>query len=261
MKKIVCEMCEGMEFVKENGMFVCQECGMKYSLEEAKMLMREVNSEEGKNIPVKKNPTNAIVEQKPVVVEGEAKDERSEELQRDEDDIDQKDEEIDENEVEKPASKEPLEKKKEKPDVLFFIALGICVLFFFISIKACTGAVAPENIDSSANLALLAIGAIQIIAGLIIYKITNDRRKKICPNCGEARIHHREYLHTTEQYKKGSTSTGFTGETLAYTHHYHDSYICPNCGETFEEDVKESGGEIVEDAMGTHDRRRPPKEF
>lgn len=42
MKKIICEMCEGTEFVKENGTFVCQECGMKYSVEEAKKLMREV---------------------------------------------------------------------------------------------------------------------------------------------------------------------------------------------------------------------------
>ena len=42
MKKIVCELCEGSEFVKEGGMFVCQGCGTKYSLEEAKSMMKEV---------------------------------------------------------------------------------------------------------------------------------------------------------------------------------------------------------------------------
>lgn len=42
MKKIVCELCEGTEFSKENGVFVCQGCGTKYSLEEAKNMMREV---------------------------------------------------------------------------------------------------------------------------------------------------------------------------------------------------------------------------
>lgn len=41
MKRIVCEMCEGTEFVKENGFFVCQMCGTKYSLDEAKKMMIE----------------------------------------------------------------------------------------------------------------------------------------------------------------------------------------------------------------------------
>lgn len=43
MKQIVCEMCEGTEFLKDDGMFVCQNCGTKYSLEEAKKLMVEVS--------------------------------------------------------------------------------------------------------------------------------------------------------------------------------------------------------------------------
>ena len=42
MKKIICELCEGTEFTKEGGMFVCQGCGTKYSLEEAKSMMKEV---------------------------------------------------------------------------------------------------------------------------------------------------------------------------------------------------------------------------
>ena len=42
MKKIVCELCEGTEFTKEGGFFVCSGCGTKYSLEEAKAMMKEV---------------------------------------------------------------------------------------------------------------------------------------------------------------------------------------------------------------------------
>ncbi|MBQ4066997.1 MAG: hypothetical protein IJD22_05070 [Clostridia bacterium] len=39
MKKIVCEMCQGSDFTKQSGEFICNGCGMKYSLEEAKALM------------------------------------------------------------------------------------------------------------------------------------------------------------------------------------------------------------------------------
>lgn len=36
-----CELCGGTEFVKSEGMFVCQECGTKYSPEDAQKLMQE----------------------------------------------------------------------------------------------------------------------------------------------------------------------------------------------------------------------------
>ena len=41
MKAIVCEMCGGHELLKEDGVFVCQHCGTKYSPEEARKLMIE----------------------------------------------------------------------------------------------------------------------------------------------------------------------------------------------------------------------------
>ena len=41
MKKLVCEMCEGTDFLKDGGVFVCQTCGCKYSLEEAKKMMSD----------------------------------------------------------------------------------------------------------------------------------------------------------------------------------------------------------------------------
>jgi len=39
MKQIVCEMCGSADLVKQDGMYVCQNCGTKYSVEEAKKLM------------------------------------------------------------------------------------------------------------------------------------------------------------------------------------------------------------------------------
>ena len=42
MKKMICEICESQKIKKENGVFVCQDCGTEYSLEEAKNLLREI---------------------------------------------------------------------------------------------------------------------------------------------------------------------------------------------------------------------------
>lgn len=41
MQKLRCEMCGGPDLIKQDGVFVCQNCGMKYSLEEAKRMMIE----------------------------------------------------------------------------------------------------------------------------------------------------------------------------------------------------------------------------
>ena len=41
MKQLTCEMCGGTDLVKDGGVFVCQTCGCKYSVEEAKKMMVE----------------------------------------------------------------------------------------------------------------------------------------------------------------------------------------------------------------------------
>ena len=41
MKRLVCEMCGGSDLVKQDGVFVCQNCGTKYSVEEARKMMVE----------------------------------------------------------------------------------------------------------------------------------------------------------------------------------------------------------------------------
>ena len=39
MKKLACEMCGSIDLLKQDGVYVCQFCGMKYSVEEAKKMM------------------------------------------------------------------------------------------------------------------------------------------------------------------------------------------------------------------------------
>ena len=41
MKQVKCEMCGSTDMMKQNGVFVCQSCGMKYSVEDAKKMMIE----------------------------------------------------------------------------------------------------------------------------------------------------------------------------------------------------------------------------
>ena len=41
MKRIVCEMCGSSDVIKQDGLFVCQSCWTKYSVEEAKKMMIE----------------------------------------------------------------------------------------------------------------------------------------------------------------------------------------------------------------------------
>ena len=41
MKQLTCEMCGSTDLMKQEGVFVCQTCGMKYSIEEAKKMMIE----------------------------------------------------------------------------------------------------------------------------------------------------------------------------------------------------------------------------
>lgn len=44
MKQLTCEMCGSTNLMKQDGVFVCQSCGTKYSIEEAKKMMVEVDN-------------------------------------------------------------------------------------------------------------------------------------------------------------------------------------------------------------------------
>lgn len=41
MKPLICEMCGNSDLIKNEGVFVCQSCGVKYSIEEARKMMIE----------------------------------------------------------------------------------------------------------------------------------------------------------------------------------------------------------------------------
>jgi hypothetical protein len=56
MKKMVCEICGSQSIKKENGVFVCQDCGTEYSLEEAKKLLTEVEEKTSDAIQIKSDP-------------------------------------------------------------------------------------------------------------------------------------------------------------------------------------------------------------
>ena len=56
MKTIVCEMCGSHDVVKQDGMYVCQNCATKYSVEEAKKLFAEVESSNGEVIHDTESP-------------------------------------------------------------------------------------------------------------------------------------------------------------------------------------------------------------
>lgn len=52
MKRLICEMCGGSDLVKQDGVFVCQNCGTKYTVEEAKKMMVEGTVEVQGNVQV-----------------------------------------------------------------------------------------------------------------------------------------------------------------------------------------------------------------
>ena len=52
MKQLKCEMCGSADLIKQDGVFVCQSCGCKYSVEEAKKMMVEVSGSVSIETPV-----------------------------------------------------------------------------------------------------------------------------------------------------------------------------------------------------------------
>ena len=43
MKQLTCEVCGGNDLLKQEGVFVCQSCGCKYSADEVKKLMVQIS--------------------------------------------------------------------------------------------------------------------------------------------------------------------------------------------------------------------------
>lgn len=60
MKQLTCEMCGGTELIKQDGVFVCQNCGTKYSVDDAKKMMIEIDGTVEVTGTVKVDHTNKI---------------------------------------------------------------------------------------------------------------------------------------------------------------------------------------------------------
>ena len=60
MKQLTCELCGSTNIVKQDGMFICQECGTKYSLEEAKKLLVEIDAPAAAPAPSKTDNSGLI---------------------------------------------------------------------------------------------------------------------------------------------------------------------------------------------------------
>lgn len=43
MKQLTCEVCGGNDLLKQDGVFICQSCGCKYSPDEVKKLMVQIS--------------------------------------------------------------------------------------------------------------------------------------------------------------------------------------------------------------------------
>ena len=54
MKQLTCELCGSTELIKQDGFFVCQDCGCKYTLEEAKKMMLGSATASGNNEKIEK---------------------------------------------------------------------------------------------------------------------------------------------------------------------------------------------------------------
>ena len=158
--------------------------------------------------------------------------------------------------------KKPLENRKDliaklKKDPIFILT-AICLLVFLIGLI-----LALVLKDSSVgNDLLFASGIIEIIATIILYKVTERRVRMTCPSCGTKREHHRQYLGTSDKITSGNDMKHGVYKKTEYTHKYHDSYVCPNCGETMEENITRGGGRFISYADGyVLDNRSEPKEF
>lgn len=76
MKQLTCEMCGSTDLMKQDGVFVCQSCGCKYSVEEAKKMMVEGTVEVTGTVRVddssaKKEQINNYLEMAKTALDGE----------------------------------------------------------------------------------------------------------------------------------------------------------------------------------------------
>ncbi|WP_405381537.1 TFIIB-type zinc finger domain-containing protein [Phascolarctobacterium sp.] len=77
MKAIVCELCGSNDIIKQDGLFVCQHCGTKYTTEEAKKLLGVVKIDKTEEI----NKQSALQDEQ--VIETQKKKQKIEQARKD----------------------------------------------------------------------------------------------------------------------------------------------------------------------------------
>ena len=256
MKSFVCDLCNGTKFTKFGGCFVCEQCGVQYSVDEMRKLMRDIPNESvSAPSPARQEPTPDVdrVPQPIVTVEKAPPVNEPVIAPPDPTPHPASNKPHQDNKADKLAK----EKKKKKIKIIILSAIAALVLGFFVFalILACN----PKS--TVGNTLLILSGILELLIAVILYKIMIHIERYRCPICAEKRVHHRHFVRTSEVDKDFANQGGRTFKTI-YTHHYHDTYVCPNCGETRHEQVTKGGGEYTELGSGViKDTRKPPKEF
>ena len=288
MKRYTCELCNGNQFAKSENFFVCQQCGIKYGVDEMKKLLSVSSDDSETPVESFKNEAESSLPEKPRV---ESTSEYSETV-RATPAVKHINEELDESAKRnnsargessafKPAVQETrapaktvnnkvnaannksalskikpyLKKIKVKHVILGALAL-FAVVFFIVGLVKAT-----DTSNSVGNNMLIMSGIAELLLAIILYKIMIHMERYNCPKCAAKRVHHRRYVRTSEVDKDFNNQGGRTYKTI-YTHHYVDTYVCPSCGETRTERITKSGGEYTELGNGTiKDTRKPPREF
>ena len=242
MKRNVCELCNGEQFLKTDGFFVCESCGMKYTAEEMRKMLENRCEDEGEPV-VKKTP--AAVINTAAVKKTPEKHSSTNKATTHGKNMAKKNGANSSDDEKKDKSKKKKIIKIIIPSVVFAILLAV----FIVCAIAKAGAL------------LIISGLFELGIATILYKIMIHIERYNCPACAAKRVHHRRYIRTTEQDKTYKFNDGTTYKTI-YKHYYRDTYECPECGETRVENITKDGGYYLERANGSvDDHRRDPKEF
>ena len=286
MKQIVCEMCDGTDFLKEDGLFVCRECGMKYSPQDAKRLLREMDGTPAQPVQYAQpaQPVQPVQYAQPAQPAQPVQPvQYAQPVQPVQPVQPAKPAPVQQSEKPKTVATQQKQDEKKKKSVgtivgrmgvmIFGLLFVVGLLMSILSIEEVNDVIAPEMAGSigdfivglrggqTGNLLLLIDGIVALLVATILWKIIDYRQKMICPCCATKRVHHRDWLRTTEKDQTvGAGANQF--DVTTYTHHYRDTYVCPKCGETLTVQTQGNGGQYKEFMNGTvSDTRRAPKEF
>ncbi len=145
-----------------------------------------------------------------------------------------------------------IDRKKPLIGKFTFLSIGVFAVFLTLTLL---------KIPFMSTI-LLFSGIVEAIIAFIIFKRAEHVERYVCPQCGERREHHREYIRTESKDSQVSSSGHGYGRKTDYQHVYNDTYICPKCGETKNETIKLSGGQyIIYNDGFIYDHRLGPKEF